>query len=465
MKRYILNLNLYYWLPIWGYRAPLLFSKMEGWLGRPYYYWFSESDKEKHVKAWEEPAGFCIEALMIEDEWINWINNFKKLGEEILGFKIGEIELGEVGHEPEWIKPELSVLNDVRLILDSKSPSQAWTYLEAIDKKPLTEIEELEIDKMFFRMDWHEMHDRLASGFQWSRHPSLSQFLFEQINSGKIPEFEYKPVSRKAIWALADIGTDESKNYLNKLAESKDKIVQQFAIKRIDNWDKEIGRKGRMIPSLLPIPKRIRLENYLGYKSRLPEDGANIIAFQTDEDIILYQAYNDSIAKYAIENQKLGGSSLSYDRMSWVKPNYLWMMYRSGWATKKNQERILAIRILKSDWESILGKAVLSSYDKELYGSHVDWEKAINLSEVRIQWDPDHDPNGNKLKRKAIQIGMKGNTLKEFGQQMIKSIEDITPFVTKQRLYVELDDLKNLEIPKEDIYNIQNLNFRIGPDS
>jgi len=25
------------------------------------------------------------------------------------------------------------------------------------------------------------------------------------------------------------------------------------------------------------------------------------------------------------------------NRMTWIKPNFLWMMYRSGWASKKNQ--------------------------------------------------------------------------------------------------------------------------------
>ena len=461
MKRHYVNLNLYYWLPIWGYRVPLIFSKIDGWIGEPGY-WFSKSDTEKHVTACVEPSGLCFEALMEEEEWKNWISNFKKIAQDILGYKIGEIELGEVGHEPEWIKPELSVLNDIRHILDSKSPKETWKYLEEIKKDSLTEIEELEIDKMFFRGKHHEIHDQLASGFQWSKHPSLTRFLFEQIKSGNIPEFEYKPVSRKAVWALADIGTNKSKEFLKELSKIEDEQVQEFANKRLTNWNKEISRKGRMISSHLPFPQRIRLEKYKDYNSRIPENGANIIAYQTDEHIVLYQAYKESIAKYAVENQKLGGASFSYDRMSWIKPNYLWMMYRSGWASKENQERILAIRILKSDWESILEKAVLSSFDKNLYKSHDEWKNILNQSEVRIQWDPDHDPFGNKLKRRAIQIGIKGNTLKEFGQKMILSIEDITPFVKKQKLYVDLDDLNNLELPREEIYEVNNENINIG---
>jgi len=343
---------------------------MEGWLDGPYYHWFSESEDEKNVRAWDEPAGLCFNALMEEDEWEKWISNFKKVAEETLGYKIGEIELGEVGHEPEWLKPELSVLNDIRLIIDSKKPEEAWRYLEEVNKENLTEIEVLEIDKMFFRGNWHEIHDQLASGFQWSRHPKLEQFLYEQIISNKTPQFDYKPVSRKAVWALADIGTKQSKEYLEKLTQGDDSVVQEFALKRITNWDNEIERKGRKIPSQLSFPNRIRLEKYQNYVKRIPINGTNIIAYQTDEHIVLYQAYKESIAKYAVENQQLGGASFSYDRMSWIKPNYLWMMYRSGWATKENQERILAIRISKSNWELILERAVLSNYNESLYNSH-----------------------------------------------------------------------------------------------
>ncbi len=39
------------------------------------------------------------------------------------------------------------------------------------------------------------------------------------------------------------------------------------------------------------------------------------------------------------------------NRMTWIKPNFLWMMYRSGWAVKKNQERILAIKLTKKGFE------------------------------------------------------------------------------------------------------------------
>src|ERR1051326_6100358 len=102
--------------------------------------------------------------------------------------------------------------------------------------------------------------------------------------------------------------------------------------------------------------------------------------------------------------------------MSWIKPNFLWMMYRCGWASKENQERVLAIWITKKDFESILEQAVFSSFQPTYYTSHEQWKEALEQKEVRLQWDPDHDPYGGKLTRRAIQLGMKGKMLEDFGK-------------------------------------------------
>ncbi|NER03363.1 MAG: DUF4291 domain-containing protein [Okeania sp. SIO3C4] len=201
--------------------------------------------------------------------------------------------------------------------------------------------------------------------------------------------------------------------------------------------------------------------NYPEQEERLPKTGKYIIGQYDSNSIIVYQAYNHKIADFAVRYQKLGGSAFSYNRMSWVKPSFLWMMYRSGWATKENQERILAIRISIQNWEKILSKAVVSSYKQELYKSEAEWKKALSESGVRLQWDPDHDPCGRKLERKAIQIGMRGETLKEFGEGMIISIEDVTDFVEKQRSFRELKQPDRLIVPEEKIYRpvIQLMNI------
>ena len=51
--------------------------------------------------------------------------------------------------------------------------------------------------------------------------------------------------------------------------------------------------------------------------------------------------------------------------MTWIKPSFLWMMYRSGWGTKTDQERILAIDITREGFNTILSGVVLSAFDPE----------------------------------------------------------------------------------------------------
>lgn len=96
---------------------------------------------------------------------------------------------------------------------------------------------------------------------------------------------------------------------------------------------------------------------------------------------------------------RFGGDKFSYKRMSWIKTNFLWMMYRCGWCHKKDQERVLAVRITREGFNSILSKA-LTGHDEKERGMK---EK----SSVRLQWDPDHTPTGAPEKRRAIQLGLR----------------------------------------------------------
>ena len=208
----------------------------------------------------------------------------------------------------------------------------------------------------------------------------------------------------------------------------------------------------------------MKLEKYIEQKKRLPINGKRVIGRMENESIIVYQAFNSSIANYAIENQKFGGAHYSYNRMSWIKPGFLWMMHRAGWALKENQERILAITLPLVHFKTILRQATISSYDKDLYESHDLWRQELDQTEVRLQWDPDHDPFGNKLERKAIQLGMKGVILKQFCTEWITGIEDITPFVKHEHQKITDNQLEDLLVPFEDAIELNDalINKRIG---
>ena len=169
-----------------------------------------------------------------------------------------------------------------------------------------------------------------------------------------------------------------------------------------------------------------------------------------DESIYVYQAYRPSIARFAVVHQRFGGD-FSFSRMSWIKPNFLWMMYRAGWATKEGQEHILAVRLRRPFFDELLRMAVPSSFDARHFSTPEEWKVAVAESDVRLQWDPDHDPAGRPQDRRAVQLGLRGHALRRFGGQELISIEDCTPFVAEQRQRVS-GDLADLLIPAEQIY-------------
>ena len=84
--------------------------------------------------------------------------------------------------------------------------------------------------------------------------------------------------------------------------------------------------------------------------------------------------------------------------MSWVKTNFLWMMYRSGWGVKSGQERVLAVWVKREGFDKILSLA-LTGHDQK--------ERGVKRTPVRLQWDPDHTPSGTCEQRRAIQLGLR----------------------------------------------------------
>ncbi len=181
-----------------------------------------------------------------------------------------------------------------------------------------------------------------------------------------------------------------------------------------------------------------------------PSIGRHILAYFDEISILVYQAYRPSIGRYVIEHGCFGGPDYSFSRMSWIKTNFLWMMYRSGWGTKEGQESILALRLSRSFFDSILESAVPSTYDPELFSSHTAWKEAVEASDVRLQWDPDHSPSGTKLERKAIQLGLRGAILKAFASKEILEVIDLTDFVASQRPYASSGVA--LRMPVEHVY-------------
>jgi len=204
---------------------------------------------------------------------------------------------------------------------------------------------------------------------------------------------------------------------------------------------------------------KLKIKLYNEQIEKWPQQGHHIMAQYDDEKIIVYQSYRPEIGDFAAQNQYFGGA-FSLNRMTWIKPNFLWMMYRNGWATKVGQEVVLAIHLKREAFERYLKQAVYSSYQSDLYASREDWQEQVKNSSIRLQWDPDHDPYGAKLERRAIQIGIRGKEAVNYAKDDILEIEDITPFVKEQYQIVLNKQLDQLMIPEEHplVFNDEVLN-------
>jgi hypothetical protein len=197
-----------------------------------------------------------------------------------------------------------------------------------------------------------------------------------------------------------------------------------------------------------PLPT----ESYIAQTRRWPAAGRHIMASFDESSVIVYQAYRPSIGLHAARHGCFGGPDFSFNRMSWIKPNFLWMMYRSGWGTKEGQSVILALRLRRSFFDSILAAAVPSSFDASAYPDREQWQSAVAASEVRLQWDPDHDPAGRPQQRRAVQLGLRGETLAAFAGPELLGVTDISGFVADQHAHLRANNPQRLEVPLERVY-------------
>lgn len=151
-----------------------------------------------------------------------------------------------------------------------------------------------------------------------------------------------------------------------------------------------------------------------------------------DRSLTAYQAYSPAIADAALAAGRFA-PPFKRDRMTWIKPSLLWMMYRSGWGTKPGQERILAVRISRTGFEWALAHSSLSHPDPAVYDSHEAWLACKATAPVRVQWDPERSLLLEPLDHRAIQIGLGGQAVHDYVDDWTLGIADLTPLVHELR--------------------------------
>jgi hypothetical protein len=157
--------------------------------------------------------------------------------------------------------------------------------------------------------------------------------------------------------------------------------------------------------------------------TNIPE--RQIRAVYDEHTIRVYQAYSDEIADAALTRGTFTSPPFKMERMTWIKPSFLWMMYRAGWGHKDaGQRRILAIDISREGFHWALAHSCPSHPEPPM--SHEDWTRLKAASPVRIQWDPERDLHLQPLPHRAIQIGVSGEAVLLYVKKWIRKITDIT---------------------------------------
>jgi len=173
------------------------------------------------------------------------------------------------------------------------------------------------------------------------------------------------------------------------------------------------------------------------------------------DTIAIYQAYSPVIADAALAAGRFV-APFSFQRMTWIKPSFLWLMHRSNWGQKSGQERVLCVRVKRAGWEKALSMGVLTSYEPRVFASPDEWASEFASAQVHIQWDTERSLRGAALPVFSIQVGLSRHVIREFVEEWIARIEDFTPRVRKMRelLKAGKPDHAKRELPGERVYAV-----------
>lgn len=177
-----------------------------------------------------------------------------------------------------------------------------------------------------------------------------------------------------------------------------------------------------------------------------------IHAAYDESGIVVYQAFQPDTVLEAVRLQAFG-RGFGLDRMTWIKPSFGWMLYRSGYASKDRQQRIAKVTITHEAFHAMLADSVPSSYEPELFASRSEWDVALKKSAARYQWDPDRDLGLRPMERRALQLGISGELIRRYAREWIVRIADVTDLAHAVRDAVALRQPLP-EVPEERVYPV-----------
>ncbi|MFK0217322.1 DUF4291 domain-containing protein [Streptomyces vinaceus] len=150
-----------------------------------------------------------------------------------------------------------------------------------------------------------------------------------------------------------------------------------------------------------------------------------IRAAHTGTTVTVYQAYSPALGLPAARDGRFP-PAWKRERMTWIKPSFLWMMYRCGWAAKEGQETVLAVEITREGFDHALRHACLSHYEPRTHADRDSWRRDLRRSSARVQWDPERDLHLNPLPHRSLQLGLSGPSSRAYADEWTLSIRDVT---------------------------------------
>ncbi|WP_327225912.1 DUF4291 domain-containing protein [Streptomyces platensis] len=165
------------------------------------------------------------------------------------------------------------------------------------------------------------------------------------------------------------------------------------------------------------------------------EPQRRIRALHTDTTVTVYQAYSPALGLPAARDGRFP-VAWKRERMTWIKPSFLWMMYRCGWGEKADQETVLAIEIDRAGFDWALRNACLSHYDADEHADREGWRRELKGAPARVQWDPERDLGLRALPYRSLQVGLSGEASRRYADEWTVAIRDVTPLAREVRALV-----------------------------
>ncbi|MFC9705075.1 DUF4291 domain-containing protein [Streptomyces sp. NPDC056943] len=185
----------------------------------------------------------------------------------------------------------------------------------------------------------------------------------------------------------------------------------------------------------------------------MEEPKYRIRALHTPDTVTVYQAYRPEIGLPAARDGRFP-AVWKRDRMTWIKPSFLWMMYRCGWGLKEGQETVLAVEITREGFEWALRNSCLSHRVRGHHPDQASWKRQLRQSPARVQWDPERDLHLRPLPYRSLQLGLSGEASRRYADEWTVSVTDVTPLARDVHALVRAGDLAGAGrlLPREEPY-------------